>query len=164
MFIEGGKLMPCAAAGSGVLCIACAVAFGQATPEGSLAFEVASIKSHSASTSGRTGIEEDAGQIRIENLSLRALIGISYGVKGSQQLAGPRWLDTVTFDIVAKPPVGSKHEQLQFLLRNLLADASNWPFTMRRGRSPYLLLPLQKGAPNFMKRRVREPILRFVPD
>ena len=31
-------------------------------------------------------------------------------------------MNTVTFDIVAKPPAEYKHEQLQYLLRNLLAD------------------------------------------
>jgi uncharacterized protein (TIGR03435 family) len=111
--------------GSGIFGFACAVAFGQTATEGNLVFEVASVKPHVAGapgSTGRTGIEEDPGQIRIENLSLRTLIAISYGVKGSEQLAGPGWLSTIAFDIVAKPPAGYKHEQLQFLVRNLLAD------------------------------------------
>jgi uncharacterized protein (TIGR03435 family) len=111
--------------GSGILGFACAAAFGQAAAERSLAFEVASVKPHvdgAAGSTGRTGIEEGPGQIRIENLSLRTLIAISYDVKGSEQLAGPGWLATTTFDIVAKPPAGYKYEQLHFLLRNLLAD------------------------------------------
>jgi uncharacterized protein (TIGR03435 family) len=106
----------------GILGFACAVVFGQATAKSNIAFEVALIKPHLAGSTGRTGIEEDPSQVRIENLSLRTLIAISYGVKGTEQLAGPDWLSTATFDIVAKPPIGYKHEQLQFLLRNLLAD------------------------------------------
>ena len=111
--------------GSGIFGLACAVAFGQAAAESNVTFEVASVRPHvygAAGSTGRTGIEEGPGQIRIENLSLRTLIAISYGVKGNEQLAGPGWLSTTTFDIVAKPPAGYNHEQLQFLLRNLLAD------------------------------------------
>jgi len=99
--------------------------FRTAAPGDNLAFEVASVKPHltgAPTSTERTGIEEDAGLIRIENLSLRALIAISYGVKDREQLAGPGWLNTVTFDIVAKPPVGYQHNQLQYLLRNLLVD------------------------------------------
>jgi uncharacterized protein (TIGR03435 family) len=110
--------------GSGIFGCAVALVFGQAA-EGNLAFEVASVKPHVAGapgSTGRTGIEEDPGQIRIENLSLRTLIAISYGVKGSEQLSGQGWLNTTTFDVTAKPPAGYKHEQLQFLLRNLLAE------------------------------------------
>jgi uncharacterized protein (TIGR03435 family) len=93
--------------GSAVLGFACAAALGQPGPESKLVFEVASVRPHVSAapgSTGRTGIQEDAGQIRIENLSLRALISISYGLKGREQLAGPGWLNTVTFDIVAKPP------------------------------------------------------------
>jgi hypothetical protein len=79
--------------GSGIFGFACAVAFGQTRTEGNLVFEVASVKPHVAGgpgSTGRTGIEEDPGQIRIENLSLQTLIAISYGVKGSERLAGAR--------------------------------------------------------------------------
>ena len=111
--------------GSAVLGFACAVASGQPAPESKLVFEVASVRPHvsdAPGSTGRTGIQENAGQIRIENLSLRALIAISYGLKGRGQLAGPGWLNTVTFDIVAKPPAGYEPEQLRYLVRILLTD------------------------------------------
>jgi uncharacterized protein (TIGR03435 family) len=111
--------------GFGILCFSCNLAFGQPAAPTNLAFEVASVRPHvdgAPGSTGRTGIEENPGQIRIENLSLRTLIAISYGVKGSEQLVVPGWLSTTTFDITAKPPAGYKHDQLQFLLRNLLAD------------------------------------------
>lgn len=121
----GGHILRLTIIGSSIFGIACAIAFGQTGTESDLTFEVASVKPHvdgSSGSTGRTGIEEDPGQIRIENLSFRTLIAISYGVKGSEQLAGPGWLSATTFDIVAKPPAGYKHEQLQFLIRNLLVD------------------------------------------
>ena len=97
--------------GSAVLGFAFVAALGQPAAESKLAFEVASVRPHvsgAPGSTGRTGIQEDAGQVRIENLSLRALIAISYGLNGREQLSGPGWLNTVTFDIVAKPPVGSE--------------------------------------------------------
>jgi uncharacterized protein (TIGR03435 family) len=86
-------------------------------------FEAASVKLHTAASAstGRSGIEETPGLIRIENLSLKVIIEAAYGVK-DYQFAGPGWLDTVSFDITAKPPAGYKHEQLQPLLQQLLAD------------------------------------------
>src|SRR6266446_4388618 len=99
------------------------LASGQPKPESNLVFEVASVRPHvsgSPGSTGRTGIQEGAGQIQIENLSLRTLIAISFNLKGQGQLVGPGWLSGVTFDIVAKPPAGYKREQLQYLLRNLL--------------------------------------------
>jgi uncharacterized protein (TIGR03435 family) len=114
--------------GSCILIVACVVVFGQAALESTLRFEVASVKPHAdgaPGSTGRTGIEEEASQIHIENLPLRVLIAISYGVRGSEELSGPGWLNSATFDILAKPPAGYKHEQLQYILRNLLADRFN---------------------------------------
>lgn len=90
---------------------------------GGLQFEAATIRLHTVATpsTGRSGIEETPGLIRIENLSLKAIIREAYGVRDFQ-FAGPGWLDSVSFDITAKPPGGYRHEQLQPLLRNLLAS------------------------------------------
>jgi Protein of unknown function (DUF3738) len=107
--------------GCAVLGLACVGASAQRTREGDLTFEVASIRPHVFGSTGRTGFQEGAGQIQIENLSLRALIAISFDLKGRGQLVGPGWLSGATFDIVAKPPAGYKREQLPYLLRNLLS-------------------------------------------
>src|SRR5215468_2629983 len=95
----------------------------------SLAFEVASVKLHTTSgINERSGIEESQSSIRVENLPLKALIETAYGMK-DYQFTGPSWLDTVRYDVVAKPPVsftkppiGFTQSQLQPLLRALLAD------------------------------------------
>src|SRR5262249_55440938 len=63
--------------GSAVLGLACAIASAQPIPESNLVFEVASVKPHvpgAPGTTGRTGIQENAAQIVIENLSLRTLV------------------------------------------------------------------------------------------
>lgn len=108
--------------GYAVLGLVCAGASAQRTREGDLAFEVASVRPHVSGSTGRTGFQEGAGQIQIENLSLRALIAIAFDLKGRGQLVGPSWLSGATFDIVAKPPSGYKREELPYLLRNLLTE------------------------------------------
>lgn len=86
-------------------------------------FEAASVRLHTDATpsTGRSGIEETPGLIRIVNLSLRSVIASAFGVPGDR-ISGPSWLSDEAVDITAKPPAGYSHEQLQPLLRNLLSD------------------------------------------
>jgi uncharacterized protein (TIGR03435 family) len=133
-----------------VLGLAGATASGQPIPETNLVFEVASVRPHvsgSPGSTGRTGIQEDAGQIQIENLSLRTLIAISFDLKGRGQLVGPRWLSGVTFDIVARPPAGYKREQLQYLLRNLLTDRFKLSVHHETRPISAFVLVVAKGGP-----------------
>jgi hypothetical protein len=53
-------------------------------------FEVASVKLHTAASpsTGRSGVEETPGLVRIEDLPLKGVIGIAYGVKNFQ-IEGP---------------------------------------------------------------------------
>jgi uncharacterized protein (TIGR03435 family) len=119
---------------------ACSV-WGQS--EEHLQFEAASIKPTTAST-GRSGIEETPGLIRIENLSLKAIIEAAYGVK-DYQCTGPGWMAIYSFDIAAKAPAGYRHEQLQPLLRNLLADRFKLAVHHESKEMPGFALAIAKG-------------------
>jgi uncharacterized protein (TIGR03435 family) len=106
-----------------LLAFACRALVAQTPAD--LTFEAAAVKLHvdgGPGTTGRTGIQEGPGQVRIENLSLRTLVAIAYGLKGREQLVGPDWMSNLTFDVVAKPPAEYKHEQFATLLRNLLTE------------------------------------------
>jgi uncharacterized protein (TIGR03435 family) len=86
------------------------------------AFEVASVKLHTTSgLNERSGIDETAGSIRVENLPLKGLIEAAYDVR-DYQFTGPSWLNTVRYDVVAKPPAGFTQPQLRPLLQSLLTD------------------------------------------
>ena len=103
-----------------------ALAYSAALPQDAVSpitFEAASVKPHTSASpsTGRSGIEETPGLIRIENLSLKAVIEAAYNVKDFQ-FSAPGWLSSASFDITAKPPPGYEHQQLQPLLRNLLAE------------------------------------------
>jgi uncharacterized protein (TIGR03435 family) len=107
----------------GIVTVVGAIAGGQSaqTPP-SPAFEVATVKLHTTSgINERSGIEEHQGLVRVENLPVKGLIEAAYGLK-DYQFSGPGWLDTVRYDVVAKPPAGFTHSQLGPLLTALLAD------------------------------------------
>ena len=110
-------------------------------------FEAASVKLHTIATpsTGRSGIEETPGLVRIEDLSLKSVIGVAFGVKNFQ-IEGPGWLDTVHVDITAKPPTGYQHAQLQPLLRSLLTDRFRLAVHHESKEVPAFALVVAKGG------------------
>jgi uncharacterized protein (TIGR03435 family) len=110
-------------------------------------FEAASVKTHVASGAllERAGIEENMTLVKIENLPLRVLIGMAYTVKAFQ-VAGPGWLDTDTFDIMAKPQPGYQRDQLPGLLEKLLADRFNLAVHHEVKRAMAYALVVSKGG------------------
>lgn len=109
-------------------------------------FEVVSVKTHipSGSSLERAGIEEDKALVKIDNLPLRVLIGIAYRVKGFQ-ITGPHWLETDTFDIVAKTPAGYQHDQLPALMQRMLSDRFKLSVHHETRPAPAYALVVRKG-------------------
>jgi uncharacterized protein (TIGR03435 family) len=85
-----------------------------------LEFDVASVKPNQ-SESGHTSIDRNGGVLRMSNVTLKYCITFAYGVTDSQ-VAGPGWLDSEKYDIVAKEPSGAGQAQQPVMLRALLAD------------------------------------------
>jgi uncharacterized protein (TIGR03435 family) len=54
-------------------------------------------------------------------MTLRMLIMRAYYLR-SFQVAGPSWMDSQLFDVIAKVPDGATKEQAKMMLENLLAD------------------------------------------
>jgi uncharacterized protein (TIGR03435 family) len=124
-----------------------AVSASAQTTAARLEFEAASVKPHDPdNSSGRTGVEESLSLIRIENLSIKALVELAYGIKDFQ-LEGPGWMSTGTYDIDARLPEGHKLDELQPLLQSLLAD--RFKLTVHHGSKllPGYALVVAKGGP-----------------
>jgi uncharacterized protein (TIGR03435 family) len=87
------------------------------------AFEVASLKPDKSGT-GVDRIKRTGGSWVIENVSLKRLIGMAYGVaEGTDYLfKGPDWWDTENFDIYARFPPGSADSQVFLMLQRLLDE------------------------------------------
>jgi uncharacterized protein (TIGR03435 family) len=88
-------------------------------------FEAAAIKP-SESTYSNSGWHSSTGQITIENMTLRQLVGLAYSVKPYQITGGPKWQDGDRWVIVARLEDGVKNDRgdgpMRLALRSLLAD------------------------------------------
>jgi uncharacterized protein (TIGR03435 family) len=87
-------------------------------------FEVASVKA-SPQTAGRDArgrIVAASGRVNARNVSLRDLIVEAYHIGAYQVSGGPRWLDSDEFDIDARAGGAANREELDLMLRALLAD------------------------------------------
>jgi uncharacterized protein (TIGR03435 family) len=86
------------------LCIVATGLFGQSAPQ-QLTFEVASIKPSAPDTRGRAIMLQPGGGLRVTNWTLKGLITRAYDVRDFQVSGGPGWIDSVHYDIQAKPDV-----------------------------------------------------------
>jgi uncharacterized protein (TIGR03435 family) len=85
------------------------------------AFEVAAIKL-SASGQRRANQHTSQGEVLMKNYSLKQYVEMAYDARDFS-FSGPDWLETVRFDITAKPPaVWSSKDQFGPMLQNLLAE------------------------------------------
>jgi uncharacterized protein (TIGR03435 family) len=91
------------------------------------AFDIASIRPNLSDHSGdrhsstNVSVSEDGIKFTATNVSLLSLIQRAHDVK-EYQVAGPDWLRTAYFDVVATLPAGVPREQLIPALQALLAD------------------------------------------
>lgn len=87
----------------------------------------------------------EPGSMVYGNVSLKLLLAAAYSVR-PEQIAGPAWLDTDRYDIVAKPPAGTTKDQVPLMLQHLLAD--RFHTTVReeiRPRTSYALVTAKDG-------------------
>src|SRR5688572_8095902 len=85
-------------------------------------FDVASIKpNHSGSESSALNIQP-GGRWTAVNIPVRTLILRAYRIQPSQLIGAPDWVSTERFDVVATAPAGTPPEQMQSMVRSLLAD------------------------------------------
>ena len=94
-------------------------------------FEVASIKPSPRPPVGPIGVRIGPSQARFTFASLKNYIAAAYGVR-DHEIAGPDWLATAMFDIVAKVPDGAALNQVPAMLRTLLEER----FHIRTRREP----------------------------
>ena len=87
-----------------------------------VSFEVASIKSNK-SGDGRVMLGlQPGGRFTATNVPLRLLIQNAYRVQGFQVVGAPDWIQSERFDIAAKAEGDPTQEQVQQMVRALLAD------------------------------------------
>lgn len=95
----------------------------------------------------RVRMGADAGMLRYNNVSLKDCIRVAYGVKDFQ-VEGPDWIADTRFDIVAKLPAGSSHDQIPEMLQTLLADRFKLALHHQTKVHAIYALVVAKGGPH----------------
>lgn len=86
-------------------------------------FDVASVKASKSSASGAIAIGFTAahGEVSMTGSTLKHCIAWAYSL-GDDRIAGPEWIDSERFDILAKAADPAPQDQLRLMLRSLLAE------------------------------------------
>lgn len=123
-------------------------------------FEVASVKvAQSTLGASRGGIgpwnvKAGPDSLVMTNVTLRMLIHYAYHLPGypdsdNRISGGPTWLDSATFDINAKAPGKASREELNLMLRPLLADRFQLQFHWLTKDVALYALVIGKGGIKF---------------
>jgi uncharacterized protein (TIGR03435 family) len=112
------------------------------------AFDAASIKPN-RSGGGGSSIRQSKGQISMENVPLRKLTLFAYGIPDDREyaLAGPGWLGTERFDILAKYPGDSTLLQIRQMTQGMLADRFKLVLHRETRQLPVYALIVGKNGP-----------------
>jgi len=85
------------------------------------AFEVASIRPGDPNSHQRRILVSPGGRFNADNVSLRSLIEEAFQLKPFQ-LAGPRWMDSEIFSVIAKGDDSANSDRTRLMLQSLLAE------------------------------------------
>jgi len=97
----------------------------------------------------------DPGQLTFVNASIGELIQSAYDVK-SYQVAGPGWLDTARFDVIAKVPAVATKADSRIMLQHLLAERFKLVLHHSTKEAPIYALLVAKNGPK-LKESVAPP-------
>jgi uncharacterized protein (TIGR03435 family) len=125
-----------------ILCSAVLAAQVTAPP----AFEVASIKPSKPGTPGAGGLDDGprGNRFTTRSVAVRRLMMRAYEIADWQITGGPKWLDSDRYDIDAKPAHPARREEINLMLRTLLAD--RFKLMMHRETEERRLFELQRGS------------------
>ena len=136
------------------LALAAAVAPAQTKPT----FEVASVKPSAPldraklmaeiqnGATPRLGPRVDGARAEYIYMTVADLIVLAYNVK-SDQIAGPGWITTQPFDIIAKLPEGASKNDAPKMLQSLLEDRFKLALHRDSKEHPALALVVGEGGP-----------------
>ena len=85
-------------------------------------FEVATVKPAAPDARGRFIQPGPGGGIKITNMTLKDMIVYSWRIQPFQISGGPSWIDSASYDVLAKPEAKTTFNEMQTMLQALLAD------------------------------------------
>jgi uncharacterized protein (TIGR03435 family) len=115
-------------------------------------FDVATIKR--AVPSAASGEDGRNGVLKMWNVSLKRCIGYAYNIPEDQILGGPKWIDELRYDILAKVDHSVDEPELLKMLQPLLADRFKLKLHQETRLMPGYILTVAKGG---IKATVADP-------
>src|SRR5580700_3708863 len=111
-------------------------------------FEVATIRINHTDAPGDDLERYHDGLLRMSNVTLRQCIRYAYEISEPQIVGGPKWIDDVRFDIVAKSeqPYPADDFELLRMLKPLLAERFRLAAHHETRSLPGYALTLAKGG------------------
>jgi uncharacterized protein (TIGR03435 family) len=121
-------------------------------------FEVVSIKPNHGAGGNMTIRMAPGGRFTAENVPVKLILEQAYGVKDSQILGAPGWIDSERYDVEAKPEDSSADEkqkpgpekesaQLRLMLQSMLADRFKLTLHHETKELPVYALVVAKNGP-----------------
>jgi uncharacterized protein (TIGR03435 family) len=120
-------------------------------------FEVASIKPSDPGQRGSRAQVQPGGRVAINNVPVRNMMTIAYGVRDFQITGGPGWLETDGWDIEARagegftppaaPPDPNTPDPMAIRLQSLLEDRFHLKIHHETKDLPIYELSISKGGP-----------------
>jgi bla regulator protein blaR1 len=121
-------------------------------------FEVASIKPDDSGTPNHLFQQPGPGRMHTTNISARMLVAFAYGLKDFQLMGGPAWSSSQGYVIDAKMDDAAaaqvknlsreqQRQQMQLMLRSLLADRFKLTLSHETKDLPIYALVVAKGGP-----------------
>ena len=107
-------------------------------------FEVASIKPSPPDARGMFIRPGPGGGVSITNMSLKEMIVLAWRVQPFQISGGPAWLDSVHYDVIAKPETRSAPLEIVSMLQALLEDRFQLAIRRETRELPIYALVLAK--------------------
>lgn len=91
------------------------------------------------------------------NITLRELFRQAYRLKEYQISGGPKWLDSATYAIAAKPPQPATPEEHRLMVRSLLAERFQLKFHIETRELDVMVLSISKNGPKFQEAVAASP-------
>lgn len=124
-----------------------AFAIGPQSPdETGPSFEAASVRPNKSGSDAQES-RVTPGRLTVKNMVLRNIVKNAYGFREDIRLQGaPKWVDSERFDISATAPGDADKDQVNLMLRSLLADRFKLAVHRETQELPiYILVPAKNG-------------------
>jgi uncharacterized protein (TIGR03435 family) len=128
-------------------------------------FDVATVRQNtSGSEFSRGPTVQPGNRLLAQNVAARALIATAYGLRWTEILGGPGWLNSEHWDVEARAPETASVEDVRAMLRTLLA-ARFGLVARRETRRPevYILTPTDSKRPTPGLRAAADPCAPIQP-